>query len=87
MLTAVSTLTQYEVTMLQVLTASLLHSVAFTLQNMYSNTTENKLIYIADRMSCHMLKLAAKFGCISDRLYLAMYYYKTLKYTEALSVI
>jgi tetratricopeptide (TPR) repeat protein len=34
-----------------------------------------------------MLKLAAKFGCISDRLYLAMYYYKTLRYTEALSVI
>jgi hypothetical protein len=34
-----------------------------------------------------MLKLAAKFGCISDRLYIAMYYYKTLRYTEALSVI
>jgi hypothetical protein len=34
-----------------------------------------------------MLKLTAKFGCISDRLYLAMYYYKTFRYTEALSVI
>jgi hypothetical protein len=34
-----------------------------------------------------MLKLTAKFGCISDRLYIAMYYYKTLRYTEALSVI
>ena len=54
---------------------------------MYSNTTENKLVYIADRMSCHMLKLTAKFGWISDRLYIAMYYYKTLRYTEALSVI
>ncbi|XP_056016635.1 uncharacterized protein LOC130053422 [Ostrea edulis] len=83
----VSPLTQYQVLMLQVLTASFLHRAAFTLQNMYSNTTENKLMYIADRMSCHMLKLTTKFGCISDRLYIAMYYYKTLRYTEALSVI
>jgi hypothetical protein len=80
-------LTLYQIVMLQVFTASLLHSAAFTLHNMYSNTTENKLVYISDRMSCHMLKLAAKFGCISDKLYLAMYYYKTFRYTEALSVI
>ncbi|XP_056014528.1 uncharacterized protein LOC125677704 [Ostrea edulis] len=79
----VSPLTQYQVFMLQVLAASLLHRVAFTLQNMYSNTTENKLMYIADRMSCHMLK----FWWVSDRLYIAMYYYKTLRYTEALSVV
>ncbi|XP_048765443.2 uncharacterized protein LOC125673123 [Ostrea edulis] len=83
----VSPLPQYQVVMLQVLTASFLYVAAFTLQNMYKNTTENKLMYIADRMSCHMLKLTAKFGCISDRLYTAMYYYKTLRYTEALSVI
>ncbi|XP_056016735.1 uncharacterized protein LOC125677234 [Ostrea edulis] len=83
----VSPLTQYQVLMLQVLTAAILHDAAFRLQNMYSNTTENKLMYIVDRMSCHMLKLTAKFGCISDRLYIAMYYYKTLRYTEALSVI
>jgi tetratricopeptide (TPR) repeat protein len=82
-----SPLTQYQVPLLQALTASTLHSAAFTLQNMYSNFTANKLVYIADKMSCHMLKLAAKFGFISDRLYLAMYYYKTLRYTEALSVI
>ncbi|XP_056014609.1 uncharacterized protein LOC125673327 [Ostrea edulis] len=83
----VSPLTQYQVLMLLLFTTSLLHKAAFTLQNMYSNTTKNKLMYIADRMSCHMLKLTAKFGCISDRLYIAMYYYKTLRYTEALSVI
>ncbi|XP_056014771.1 uncharacterized protein LOC125673784 [Ostrea edulis] len=80
-------LTQYEVLVLQVYTTSLLHRAAFTLQNMYSNTTENKLVYIADRMSSHMLKLTTKFGSISDRLFIAMYYYKTLRYTEALSVI
>jgi hypothetical protein len=83
----VSPLTQYQVVILQAFTAYLLHSAVFTSHTMYSNTTDNKLVYIADRMACHMLKLTAKFGCISDRLYLAMYYYKTLRYTEALSVI
>ncbi|XP_048769187.2 uncharacterized protein LOC125675502 [Ostrea edulis] len=82
----VSPLTQYQVLMLQVLTTSFLQSAAFTLQYIYSST-KNKLMYIAERMSCQMLKLTAKFGSISHRLYIAMYYYKTLRYTEALSVI
>jgi hypothetical protein len=83
----VSPLTQYQVVILQALTAYILHSAAFTLHNMYSNTTENKPVYIADRMSCHMLKLTVKFGWISDMVYIAMYHYKTLRYTEGLSVI
>ena len=53
-----------------------------------SNTSAaNKHMYITDKISCYMLKLAAKFGCASDMLYLAMYYYRTLRYSEALSVI
>ena len=43
-------------------------------------------MYIADRMTCHMLKLAAKFGCISDMMYIAMHYYKALRYRDVLSV-
>ncbi|XP_061165131.1 uncharacterized protein LOC133174107 [Saccostrea echinata] len=50
-------------------------------------TNVNKQKYIIDKISCNMLKLVAKFGCISDALYLAMYYYKTSRYTEALSII
>ena len=34
-----------------------------------------------------MLKLSAKFGFVSDLLYIALYYHKTLRYKEALSVI
>ena len=34
-----------------------------------------------------MLKLAAKFGFVSDLLYIAMYLYKTFRHREALSVI
>ncbi|XP_061190085.1 uncharacterized protein LOC133197925 [Saccostrea echinata] len=45
------------------------------------------LNYRADKKSCHILKLAAKFGCTSDMLYIAMYYYETYRYMEALFLI
>ena len=34
-----------------------------------------------------MLKLAAKFGFVTDLLYIAMYHYKTFRHREVLSVI
>ncbi|XP_062613755.1 uncharacterized protein LOC134275489 [Saccostrea cucullata] len=76
-------LTQYQVIWLQNMTARVLQYTAFIIPD----TPDNKLSYRADKMSCHMLKLAAKFGCITYMLYIAMYYYKTLRYTEALSII
>ncbi|XP_061166169.1 uncharacterized protein LOC133175069 [Saccostrea echinata] len=79
-------LTQYQAIMLQKLTADVLQSIAFIL-HMETYTYKNKQRYRADKISCHMLKLAAKFGCITDMLYIAMYYYKTLRYMEALSII
>nr|XP_011418268.2 uncharacterized protein LOC105321609 [Crassostrea gigas] len=82
-----SHLTNNQVIMLQILTASFLQKTSFILHNMYPNTGVNKQMYIADKMPCHMLKLAAKFGCVSGMLYLAMYYYKIFRYREALSVI
>eukprot|EP00105_Crassostrea_gigas_P037692 XP_019921840.1 PREDICTED: uncharacterized protein LOC105326143 isoform X1 [Crassostrea gigas] len=82
-----SRLTHCQVVILQRITASVLQTTAVMLHNMCTNTGVNKQMYIADKISCHMLKLAAKFGCVSDMLYVAMYYYKTLRYREALSVI
>ncbi|XP_061166182.1 uncharacterized protein LOC133175076 [Saccostrea echinata] len=79
-------LTQYQILMLQKLTANVLHATAFII-NMEMYTHKNKLIYRVDKISCYMLKLAAKFGYITDMLYIAMYYYKTLRYMEALSII
>ncbi|XP_065925782.1 uncharacterized protein [Magallana gigas] len=78
-----SPLTHYQAVTLQRLTAFIFQITAFTLHNI----CVNKQMYIADKLSCHMLKLAAKFGCVSDMLYIAMYYYKTLRYREALFVI
>ncbi|XP_062567766.1 uncharacterized protein LOC134230008 [Saccostrea cucullata] len=79
-------LTQYQVLALQKLSGSVLQRTALIL-HMETYTPDNKLRFRVDKMSCQMLKLAAKFGCITDMLYIAMYYYKTLRYTEALSII
>ncbi|XP_065938141.1 uncharacterized protein [Magallana gigas] len=82
-----SPLTQCQVVTIQKLTVYFNVYTAFELHNLYTNKCCNKQMYIADKISCHMLKLAAKFGFVSDMLYIAMYYYKTLRYREALSVI
>ncbi|XP_062572947.1 uncharacterized protein LOC134234916 [Saccostrea cucullata] len=79
-------LTQNQVLQLQKLTGNVLQQTAFIL-NMEVYTHQNKLRYRADKISRHMLKLAAKFGCITDMLYMCMYYYKALRYMEALNII
>eukprot|EP00105_Crassostrea_gigas_P027569 XP_011448944.1 PREDICTED: uncharacterized protein LOC105343323 [Crassostrea gigas] len=78
-------LTQYGIVMLQKFTATILQHTAFML-HLY-NGGSNKQLYIVDTLACHMLKIAARFGFVSDMLYIAMYYYKTSRYREALSVI
>ncbi|XP_022297498.2 uncharacterized protein LOC111107652 [Crassostrea virginica] len=83
-----SPLRQFQVPMLQKRTATVIQTSAFALHEMYTNTSgDNKQMYIADKKSCYMLKLAAKFGYVSDLLYIAMYFYKTFRHREALSVI
>ncbi|XP_062611212.1 uncharacterized protein LOC134273061 [Saccostrea cucullata] len=80
-------LTPYHVVILQKHTTSILHSLAFILNNMYIKKCRNKIVYIADRMSHRLLKLTAKFGCTSDMGYLAMYYYKTMRFVDAVYVL
>ncbi|XP_061185637.1 uncharacterized protein LOC133193700 [Saccostrea echinata] len=89
-------LTQNQVLLLQRLTASILQKTAFMLYKLLtvfaplkinSSSVINKQVYMTNKTSSNMLKLAAKFGCISDMLYIAMFYYKTLRYKEALLAI
>eukprot|EP00105_Crassostrea_gigas_P042818 XP_019926966.1 PREDICTED: uncharacterized protein LOC105338230 [Crassostrea gigas] len=80
-------LTQYHIVMLQKLTATILQRTAFILHNMYTYTGSNKQLYIVDKVACRLVKLSAKFGFVSDMLYIAMHYYKTFRYRDALSVI
>lgn len=78
-------LTPHQVLVLQRFTANIIQRTVFIINNMFK--CPNKQSYIADKMSCHMLKLAVKFGCISDSVYIAIYYYKTFRYQKALSII
>ncbi|XP_062583318.1 uncharacterized protein LOC134245071 [Saccostrea cucullata] len=89
-------LTQYQKLALQRSTALTLKDTAFILLNdltdslpleVDTSTCRNKVIYLTNKRSLYMLKIAAKFGFISDMLYIAMYYYKTFRYLEALIVI
>lgn len=80
-----SPLTPCQKVMLQKITAINLQNVAFILQN--NCVWANKQLQIADKISCSMLNLAARIGCISDMLFIAMYHYKKLRYMEALSAI
>nr|XP_022341016.1 uncharacterized protein LOC111135341 [Crassostrea virginica] len=83
-----SPLTQSQIPFLEKHTATILQRSAFMLHDMYTDTSGgNKQLYIADKRPCYMLKLAAKFGYVSDLLYIAMYFYKKFRYREALSVI
>ncbi|XP_062568672.1 uncharacterized protein LOC134230834 [Saccostrea cucullata] len=79
-------LTQYQFVLLQKSTVNVLQTISFLLLNRCYNTVANKLMYKVDKKICHMLSLAAKFGCISDTLYLVMYYYRTARYLKALFV-
>ena len=83
-----SPLSQCQIIMLQKFTSTILQISAVMLHDIYTNTSGgNKQMYIADKMSCYMLKLAKKFGSVSALMYIAMYYYKTFRHREALSMI
>ena len=85
---AMSNCTQFQALMLQKLIATYIQASAFTLHNNYMNRSSvNKHMYVIDKISLNMLKIATKFGFVSDMLYIAMYYYKTHRFREALSVI
>ncbi|XP_062569346.1 uncharacterized protein LOC134231400 [Saccostrea cucullata] len=79
-------LTPYHVVILQKHTTFIFHEIAFILSNIYINTCRNKMVYIAVRISDRILKLTGKFGCTSDMVYMAMYYYKTMRFVDALLV-
>ncbi|XP_061164474.1 uncharacterized protein LOC133173507 [Saccostrea echinata] len=77
----------YQILMAQKLTVSIFQNTAFMLHSRCANILMNKFMYKADKISCYMLKLAAKLGFISDILYLAMYYYKTFRNTKTVNIL
>ncbi|XP_052704919.1 uncharacterized protein LOC128180806 [Crassostrea angulata] len=78
-------LTEYETLTLQKCTADVLVKTAFLYLNSLTENT-NKAVYRSDRLIGNLLKLAGRVGDVSRLLYLAMYYYRTCRYREALRV-
>ena len=69
---AMSNCTQFQALMLQKLIASIIQTSAFTLHDIYINRSSvNKQMYVIDKISLNMLKIATKFGFVSDMLYIA----------------
>eukprot|EP00105_Crassostrea_gigas_P035650 XP_019919798.1 PREDICTED: uncharacterized protein LOC109617684 [Crassostrea gigas] len=80
-------LTEYEKLTLQYCTADVLVATAFknlSTSSLSSNT--NKKVYRSDRLNVNLLKLAGRVGDVSCLLNLALYYYRTCRYREALQV-
>ncbi|XP_062567232.1 uncharacterized protein LOC134229501 [Saccostrea cucullata] len=80
-----SSMSAYQLLTIQYWTADFLARVAFMIVNNTSNF-KHKQLYCLDRMLCNILKLSSKIGVISHSVYLAMYYYRTGRYNEALYV-
>jgi hypothetical protein len=80
-----SSLSPYQTLTVQYGTAEILVNTAFIMINTTSCHTCRDM-YNVDRIVCNMLKLASRVGHVSHSLYLALYYYRTGKYNEALRV-
>jgi hypothetical protein len=80
-----SSLSPYQALTVQCFTARILTTTAFIMVNNISHHA-CKTMYKIDRIVCNMLQLASRVGPVSQSLYLAMYYYRTGRYNEALHV-
>uniref|UniRef100_K1QT37 Uncharacterized protein n=1 Tax=Magallana gigas TaxID=29159 RepID=K1QT37_MAGGI len=78
-------LTEYEKLTLEKCTADVLLKTAFLYLNTTTKST-NKTVYRSNRLIGNLLKLAGRVGDVSRLLYLALYYYRTCRYREALHV-
>nr|XP_034328797.1 uncharacterized protein LOC117690049 [Crassostrea gigas] len=78
-------LSEYETITVQKYTTDSLVSTAFLYLNS-STVSTNKKVYRSDRLIGNLLKLAGRVGDVSCLLYLALYYYRTCRYREALHV-
>ncbi|XP_062573151.1 uncharacterized protein LOC134235083 [Saccostrea cucullata] len=79
-------LTSYQQVILQCITSNVLRNTAMLLQSLLSqNENQNKIIYKAKVAA--LLKQSCKFGCLSDILYLAMYFYRTRRYEDSISCL
>ncbi|XP_061190190.1 uncharacterized protein LOC133198052 [Saccostrea echinata] len=77
-------LTEYQTVTLQYLSSIVLRNTAMFLQSsIYQNENSNRASYKGNKVSA-LLKQSCTFGCLSDILYLAMYFYRNRRYEDSL---
>lgn len=78
-------MSEIEIYVVKKATTLVLENIAFFLSSVITDI--NRSFYVLDKIACRALTLAAKFGNFSDRLFGAMYYYRTSRYQKALSIL
>ncbi|XP_062572702.1 uncharacterized protein LOC134234652 [Saccostrea cucullata] len=80
-------LTPYQEATIQFLTSEILRNTAMLkLCDVYQQKNRNKVYYTTNYVS-RLLKLSCTLGCVSDIVYLALYYYKTCRFEQSLSCL
>ncbi|XP_062591501.1 uncharacterized protein LOC134252993 [Saccostrea cucullata] len=80
-------LSKYQTVSLQYITSDVLRNTAMYLQSRKNRSQTRNRVFYRDYKGCKLLKQSCKFGCLSDILYLAMYYYKIGRYEDSLSCL
>ncbi|XP_062587369.1 uncharacterized protein LOC134249009 [Saccostrea cucullata] len=80
-------LTSIQEATVQFMTSEILRNTAMLkLCDVYQHKNRNKIYYKVSNVS-KLLKLSCTLGCVSDILYLAMYFYKTCRYEQSLTCL
>lgn len=81
-----SSLTEFQTLALQKCFVEILIEAGFFCLNSLSSC-RNRNVYRSNKSIENLLKVAGKFGDVSNLMYLVMYYYRTCRYREALHII
>lgn len=79
-------LTKYQELTIQYMTSLFLCFAGTLIQDRLQNNC-NRHIYMARKVASSLFKLSSNIGCVSEILYLAMYYYKYYEYEKSLRIL
>lgn len=79
-------LTKYQEVIIQYMTSLFLRFAGTLIQNRLQNNC-NRHTYRTRKVASSLFKLSSTIGCVSEILYLAMYYYKYYEYEKSLRIL
>lgn len=79
-------LTKYQEVTIQYMTSLFLRFAGTLIQDRLQNSC-NRHTYRTRKVASSLFKLSSTLGCVSEILYLAMYYYKYYEYEKSLRIL